>query len=97
MTRPDFLEGGDWPDISLTSPDVAPAALDHVNIVSIDVHHNVRPDSMLILRAATEVVQAEGFDDLLQGVRARVDEIESLHRTRELTFKDLQEVSEKTK
>ena len=40
---------------------------------------------MLILHAAEEVVAEEGFDDLLDGVRDRVDEIESLHRTRELT------------
>ena len=31
------------------------------------------------------MTEEEGFDDLLQGVRDRVDEIESLHRTRELT------------
>lgn len=40
---------------------------------------------MLILHAAREVVQEEGFDDVLDSVRDRIDEIESLHRTRELT------------
>ncbi len=40
---------------------------------------------MLILQAAQEVVEEEGFDDLLDSVRGRIDEIESLHRTRELT------------
>lgn len=40
---------------------------------------------MLILQAAREVTEEEGFDDLLDSVRARIDEIESLHRTRELT------------
>lgn len=49
------------------------------------INHDVRPDSMLILQAAREVVEKEGFDDLLDSVRARIDEIESLHRTRELT------------
>ncbi|KAI6007712.1 hypothetical protein F5J12DRAFT_830233 [Pisolithus orientalis] len=63
--------------------------LDRSNIISIGVKLDVRPDSMLILHAAREVVEAEGFDDLLQNVRDRIDEIESLHRTRELTFKDL--------
>ncbi|KAI0057888.1 hypothetical protein BV25DRAFT_1811633 [Artomyces pyxidatus] len=63
--------------------------LDRANIVSIDVNHDVRPDSMLILQAAREVVEEDGFDDLLDSVRARIDEIESLHRTRELTFKDV--------
>jgi hypothetical protein len=43
---------------------------------------------MLILHAAREVVNEEGFDDLLDGVRSRIDEIESLHRTRELTVFD---------
>ncbi|KZT53065.1 hypothetical protein CALCODRAFT_63537 [Calocera cornea HHB12733] len=90
MTRGDFLE-----------------ALDHANIISIDVspfrpgprgrrmltrprpqiNHAVRPDSLLILRAAREVVDAPGFDSALRGVRARVDEIEGLHRTRELVMK----------
>lgn len=49
------------------------------------IDHNVRPDSNLILHAAQAVTEEEGFDDILQGVRDRVDEIESLHRTRELT------------
>ena len=40
---------------------------------------------MLILHAAREVVEDEGFEELLTNVRDRVDEIESLHRTRELT------------
>lgn len=40
---------------------------------------------MLILHAAQEVVAEEGFDEILEGVRDRIDEIESLHRTRELT------------
>ncbi|KAF8583825.1 hypothetical protein K439DRAFT_1634041 [Ramaria rubella] len=74
----------------MTRPDFL-EGLDHANIISIDVHHDVRPDSMLILHAALEVVQDDGFDELLDSVRNRVDEIESLHRTRELTFKDLGE------
>jgi hypothetical protein len=40
---------------------------------------------MLILHAAREVCEEEGFDELLDGVRERIDEIESLHRTSELT------------
>lgn len=64
--------------------------LDHLNIIAIDIHHDVRPDSMLILHAARQVCEDEGFDEILDGVRDRIDEIESLHRTRELTFKDLE-------
>ncbi|KAH9919426.1 uncharacterized protein B0H18DRAFT_1086670 [Fomitopsis serialis] len=54
-----------------------------------NTNHDVTPDSVLLLQAAQKVVEEEGFDDLLDGVRNRVDEIESLHRTRELTFKDI--------
>lgn len=40
---------------------------------------------MVLLQAAKEVVESDGFDEKLESVRDRVDEIESLHRTRELT------------
>ena len=57
------------------------------SLIQTQVHHNVRPDSMLVLQAAREVVESEGFDELLDSVRDRIDEIESLHRTRELTVR----------
>lgn len=63
--------------------------LDRLNIINIDINHEVRPDSMLILHAAQQVCEEEGFEELLASVRDRIDEIESLHRTRELTFKDV--------
>lgn len=63
--------------------------LDRLNIISVDVHHDIRPDSMLIMHAAREVVEEEGFEEKLNNVRDRIDDIESLHRTRELTFKDV--------
>ncbi|KAL0570951.1 hypothetical protein V5O48_011008 [Marasmius crinis-equi] len=63
--------------------------LDRKNIIAIDENHDVRPDSMLILLAAKDVVQQEDFEEVLNSVRDRIDDIESLHRTRELTFKDL--------
>ncbi|EKM53414.1 uncharacterized protein PHACADRAFT_125129 [Phanerochaete carnosa HHB-10118-sp] len=72
----------------MTRPDFL-EALDRLNIISIDINHDVTPDSLLLLRAAQEVVEEEGFDQQLDDVRDRVDEIESLHRTRELTFKDV--------
>ncbi|KAF7799914.1 hypothetical protein EIP86_011157 [Pleurotus ostreatoroseus] len=68
----------------MTRPDFL-EALDRHNIIAIDINHNVTPDSLLLLHAAREVVEEDGFDDMLDDVRARVDEIESLHRTRELT------------
>jgi hypothetical protein len=53
----------------------------------LQINHYVRPDSNLTLQAAIEVVEEEGFEDLLNNVRDRIDEIESLHRTRELTVR----------
>lgn len=64
--------------------------LDRANIIAIDINHDVTPDSLLVLLAARDVVEEEGFDESLDSVRERIDEIESLHRTRELTFKDVQ-------
>ncbi|KAF8342634.1 uncharacterized protein EI90DRAFT_3149750 [Cantharellus anzutake] len=65
--------------------------LDNSNLISIDIQHNVRPDSALVLQAAREVVEEEGFDEILESVRERIDEIESLHRTREVAFKDVKD------
>lgn len=59
----------------------------------MQVNHDVRPDSLLILQAAREVVEQEGFQDLLDSVRNRIDEIESLHRTRELTVSTVYSMS----
>ncbi len=58
-----------------------------IALTSVQVHHDVRPDSMLILHAAREVVESQElpFEETLNSVRDRIDEIESLHRTRELT------------
>jgi len=92
---PDNLEALPLPKIPyyqcrqiMTRPDFL-EDLDRANIIAIDINHDVTPDSVLLLHAAKKVVEEEGFDDVLQSVRDRVDEIESLHRTRELTFKDL--------
>ncbi|KAF9485994.1 hypothetical protein BDN70DRAFT_889709 [Pholiota conissans] len=88
MTRADFMEGMCSHKVYFYVTNTS-TELDRLNIIAIDINHNVRPDSNLILHAAREVTSEEGFDELLQGVRDRIDEIESLHRTRELTFKDL--------
>ena len=63
--------------------------LDRRNIIAIDVNHNVRPDSMLILHAAERVVDDPEFQETIDSVRDRIDEIESLHRTRELTVRGI--------
>lgn len=67
--------------------DVRPGCSSCVCHISSQIHHDVTPDSLLLLRAAREVVEEEGFDDKLDSVRERIDEIESLHRTRELTVR----------
>lgn len=44
------------------------------------MNSNVQPDSMLIFRAALDIVEKEGFDELLEDVRCRIKEIENLRR-----------------
>ncbi|EIW52035.1 uncharacterized protein TRAVEDRAFT_40788 [Trametes versicolor FP-101664 SS1] len=63
--------------------------LDRKNIITIDTHHNVTPDSWLIFHAAEQVVSGDLFDERLDSVRSRVVEIEIQRRTRELGFKDV--------
>ncbi|KAH8916609.1 hypothetical protein BT69DRAFT_1340018 [Atractiella rhizophila] len=62
--------------------------LDNDCIVTIDVNHNVRADSRLMLNAMRKLVYRENSKKNLDSVRERIDEIESLHRTAELTWKD---------
>ncbi|KAH8898450.1 hypothetical protein GQ53DRAFT_742484 [Thozetella sp. PMI_491] len=62
---------------------------DHDNIFTIDSEGMVQADSVAMYGAMREVCSEEGFEELLQDTLDRLDEIESLHRTRELTLKDL--------
>ncbi|BEI93296.1 uncharacterized protein CcaverHIS019_0509240 [Cutaneotrichosporon cavernicola] len=62
--------------------------LDHDNIIAIDLYHDVRPESVMILRAAQQVTEDPDFDEMLDQTRDRVDEIEGLHRQSELTVKE---------
>lgn len=70
----------------MTRPDYI-LDLDHHNIINVDVHHQVRPDSRLMLSVFGRICAEEDFQEKLDNVRDRVDEIESLHRTSELTVK----------
>lgn len=64
---------------------------DRLNIFKIDVGHSyVRPDSVPMMRGFMEIAAHPGFKDLLDETIDRVEQIESLKRTRELTLKDLQ-------
>ena len=56
------------------------------NLVITYIHHDVGPDSMLVLHAARAFLEEES-SEVLDNVRVRVDEIETLHRTRELTVR----------
>ncbi len=64
-------------------------ALDHINIVTIDSHSMVQADSVAMQNAFRYVCGQPGFDEHLQETLDRLDELESLARTRELTIKDL--------
>ncbi|KAG1879672.1 hypothetical protein C8R48DRAFT_588843 [Suillus tomentosus] len=63
----------------MTRPDYLDE-LDRLDVVYIDMNSNVQPDSMLVLRAALDIVEKEGFDELLEDVRCRIKEIENLRR-----------------
>ncbi|RMD42375.1 hypothetical protein DV735_g2750, partial [Chaetothyriales sp. CBS 134920] len=62
---------------------------DHENIFTIDSHAMVRADSVPMMNAFKEICAEEGFDELLEATLERISAIESIGRTKELTFKDL--------
>lgn len=64
-------------------------ALDHINIVTIDSRSMVQADSVAMQNAFRVVSSQPGFDEHLQETLDRLDELESLARTRELTVKDV--------
>ncbi|GAA5854105.1 hypothetical protein JCM5353_003084, partial [Sporobolomyces roseus] len=70
----------------MTRPDYIDE-LDAWHIINVDKHHFVRPDSRLMLTVFREVAAEEDFQDQIDNVMSRVNFIESLHRTRELTAK----------
>ncbi|KAF2751218.1 hypothetical protein M011DRAFT_491781 [Sporormia fimetaria CBS 119925] len=62
--------------------------LDHINVIHIDPHGMVRPDSVPMMNAFREIVTEEGFEEHLKATLLRMDELESLGRTRELTSRE---------
>lgn len=60
---------------------------DHINIFTIDCKSNVRADSVPMMNAFRQVVAEEGFAEYLEDTLQRINDIESLGRTRELTIK----------
>lgn len=59
------------------------------SIFSIDAHAMVRADSVPMQRAFNEICSEPGFEEFLEATLDRIGDIESLGRTKELTFKDL--------
>jgi hypothetical protein len=62
---------------------------DTVNLFSITSTAQVRADSVPMQRAFREICGEEGFDEHLEATLQRINDIESLGRTRELVAKDL--------
>jgi hypothetical protein len=62
-----------------------------LSIFAIDSHANVRADSVPMQRAFNEICSEPGFEKFLEATLERIGGIESLGRTKELTFKDLWE------
>lgn len=60
-----------------------------LSIFSIDARAMVRADSVPMQRAFNEICSEPGFEDFLEATLDRISGIESLGRTKELTFKDL--------
>jgi len=60
-----------------------------LSIFSIDSHAMVRADSVPMQRAFNEICSEPGFEKFLEATLDRIGGIESLGRTKELTFKDL--------
>lgn len=71
----------------MTRPDYI-LQLDHLNIIQINRHHEIRADSMPLLRAFRRIAEETGYEDKLERVMDRVSAIESLGRTRELVWKE---------
>lgn len=73
MTRNDFIQ-----------------LYDNLNIFTIDSSNSfVRADSVPMMRGFLEIASQPGFNELLEETMNRIDEIESLGRTREVVAKDL--------
>ncbi|KAH7390757.1 hypothetical protein DE146DRAFT_679868 [Phaeosphaeria sp. MPI-PUGE-AT-0046c] len=58
---------------------------DHINIIHIDANGMVRADSVPMQNAFRDIVSDPGFEDHLKKTLDRLDELESLARTREVS------------
>lgn len=62
--------------------------LDHINIFTINSEGMVQADSVAMQNAFRDVCGQTGFESHLKATLARLDELESLRRTREIMYKD---------
>lgn len=72
----------------MTRPDYI-QQYDNLNIFTIDSELRVRADSIPMMRGFHEILSQPHFNELLDDTIQRVADIESLARTREVLFKDL--------
>lgn len=62
---------------------------DHINVLHIDANGMVRADSVAMQNAFREIVREEGFEAHLKATLNRLDELESLARTREVAYREV--------
>ncbi|KAF2820164.1 hypothetical protein CC86DRAFT_459704 [Ophiobolus disseminans] len=62
---------------------------DHINVVHIDANGMVKADSVPMQNAFRDICSQEGFEQHLKATLDRLDELESLARTREVATRDL--------
>lgn len=61
---------------------------DHINIIHIDANGMVRADSVPMQNAFRDIVSDPGFEEHLKKTLDRLDELESLARTREVSQRE---------
>lgn len=61
---------------------------DHINVFHIDANGMVRADSVPMQNTFREIVNEPGFEEHLKATLNRLDELESLARTREIAYRD---------
>jgi hypothetical protein len=62
---------------------------DHINIVHIDANGMVRADSVPMQNAFRDICSQDGFELHLKKTLDRLDELESLARTREVSVREV--------
>lgn len=62
---------------------------DHINVIHIDANGMVRADSVPMQNAFREICSEAGFEEHLKATLNRLDELESLARTREVAVREI--------